>query len=739
MNLKNLFGSNKNQVTPEFFLAVEIHESLIKSVCWEIVDGEPEVIQVGSFESWEDEESLINGVDASISEAVKSIQSQPRRVILGLPESWFDNQGIHPTKKSLVKHLIDDLGLEAIGVVSTTQAITHYLKKREGIPPTAILIEIFQTKIVVSVIKLGKVEATEEVGASGDLSRDVEEALARMEFDQLPARFVLTDGASLENEQQQLISYPWQDKLPFIHMPKVEVLPLDFSVKAIAMTGGAEAASQIGVQVKPEIESNSVPSENIESNLVIPDDLPGDDLEKLGFSYEEVVPPQDLTSEATTTFSETPKIKPLAIEEDDTTAMDALYAVPPEEVRTSVPKKGIKLPSAKKLFTYFKPFKLNSHSNLPLILGITTPLLLVLVSTLIYFFFGQAEITVVVTPQQLNQTVSIAIAQTSLNGLPTLIANKKTVSGEASQSTPTTGEATVGDRAKGIITIANKTVAPLSLKAGTIITSDNGLVKYTLTNAVSVASKSADPLTFQETYGKATGVEVTASKIGPEGNLSKDSTFAIDNYAKSIAYGVAEADFSGGSSRVVKAVSKADQDKLVALAIDQIKSQTQTEISQSNTNTQALPIGEISYTKKNFSHKVGEEADTVSLDMAGSLDLLLYSQDDLFKLAQEQLGSQLPPGMILTQSGTQIKVENPTPKSQDAYQANANIQANLKPDIDTVKWSSLIAGKSIADAKEILTRITGYQNASAKITPPIPFLSSSFLPLNKITINLVTP
>ena len=50
MNLKNIFGSNKKEPPAEYFLAVEIHESLIKSVCWELLDGEPQVIGQGSFE-----------------------------------------------------------------------------------------------------------------------------------------------------------------------------------------------------------------------------------------------------------------------------------------------------------------------------------------------------------------------------------------------------------------------------------------------------------------------------------------------------------------------------------------------------------------------------------------------------------------------------------------------------------------------------------------------------------------
>lgn len=745
MNLKNIFGSNKKQPQTEYFLAVEIHESLIKSVCWQIVDGEPEIVQLGSFEAWEDEKSLINGVDASITDAVKGLGVEPHRVILGLPESWFEENNIHPTKKGLIKHLLDTLALDAIGVVSTTQAITHYLKKREGIPPTAILLEIFQTKIVVSVVKLGKVEDTEEVGVSGDIARDVEEGLARMEFDRLPARFVLTDGSSLEEEQQQLISYPWQEKLPFIHMPKVEVLPIDFSIKAIAMTGGTEAAESIGIAIKEDVVEESLSHE--ESNISIPVDKPTPSLEKLGFAYEETDPPKDIpqaTESEIETKLETPleeaKISHLLTDSQENNFQEAEYAVSKEEVKKLVSRPNLNIPRAGKILAKLK-FKLPSTtvgSKLPIIFAVSAVALVFCVATGVYFFLGKAEVTVYVTPQKIDKEINVAIAESQQGDTPTLISTKRTISGTAKETVSTTGEATVGEKSQGTITIANKTVAPIVLKSGSVITTDTGKTTFVIQEAVTVASKSADPLTFQETYGKATGVKVVASKIGAESNLSKDTTFSVDNFSKTIVYAVSESEFTGGNSKTVRAVSKADQDKLISQASEKIKQQTQQELSQTDPNLAALPLNDLTFTKKDFNHNVGEEASEVSLDMAGSVDLLVYSKQDLFNLAQEQLKGDLPVGMTLTQEGTNFKVDNPSKNAAGIFLAKVTIQASLLPEFDSHQWASLVKGKSISASKEILMRINGYKSTTAKMSPPIPFLSSNYLPLNNISIDLVT-
>jgi hypothetical protein len=40
--------------------------------------------------------------------------------------------------------------------------------------------------------------------------------------------------------------------------------------------------------------------------------------------------------------------------------------------------------------------------------------------------------------------------------------------------------------------------------------------------------------------GKTTGVEVAATKIGPEYNLSKDSTFSVGDFSRTIAIAIAE-------------------------------------------------------------------------------------------------------------------------------------------------------------------------------------------------------
>jgi hypothetical protein len=719
VNLVNLFGKKSKAPEPEYFLAVEIHESLIKTALWEILEGQPEIVNVGSYESWADEESLINGVDSSLDQAIKVIKGEPKRVIFGLPDSWMEQDKIHATKTKLITHLCKELGLDPIGVVTTNRAVAHYLKKREGMPPTVILLEVYTSKVAVSYVYLGEVKQTEEAARSGDLAHDVEEGLTRMDLPNYPARFILTNGNSLEEESQQITAFPWTDRLPFKHIPKVEVLPIDFSIKSIALTGGIEAVQFLGVEVIDE--DTTTKSGTDDSNLVIPVETPSS-IDELGFSYEETSAPMAIPA-----APPMPEVEPESEPAVDSPGDEPEYAFSDEVTPPPKPRLTVKLPPIPK---FSLPSLPHFHVSWLILLIIPVILLLGIIG---YLFFGQAQITIHFDPQKISRQIGIAISESSQSGIPTLIATKKTFSGSATESVSTTGTATVGDKATGMITIANKSLAPIVLKAGTTITNDTGKYVYTIINPVTIASASSDPI--DPISGKATGVQITASRIGAEYNLTKNTIFSVDNFSKAIAAAIAESDFTGGTSRTVNAVSKADQDKLLATATEKIKSQVKTDSETQTPGFKTLPLSDVQFTKKQFDRNLNEEATTVSLVLEGSLDALVYSEEDLYLLVAEEIKNQIPAGSSTTKETTVIRVENPT-KVDGNYQAKINIDAPLFPKIDEAKLSGYIRGRLASGIRHFFEPINGFTSADVKIYPPIPLITK-VIPLNNIKFELV--
>lgn len=721
MNFANLFGNKNKQPAPEYFLAVEIHESLIKTALWEILNGEPSVVNLGSFESWEDENSLINGVDLSLEQATKVISEQPKRVIFGFPDSWMEEDKIHPTKIKLITRLCKELGLTPIGAVTINRAIAHYLKKREGVPPTSILLEIYTTKVALSYIYLGEVKNVEEVAKSGDIAHDTEEGLARMDLPNYPARFILTNGTDMMDESQQITAYPWQERLSFKHLPKVEALPVDFSVKAIALIGGTEAVKFMGIPVQDDEPVQEVPQET-KTNIIIPE-VETPTMEELGFSYEEVAPPVTIAESAPVEdakyafqFEEEPIVAPDSFSEDEIPNLST------EKVRKkfqfSFPK--ITLPKIS-----FPKFSLS-------IFGVLAIPLLLIVAFVFYLFTGKADVILKFNPQKYNRQIDITISSSNQNP-QSLQATPQSLSGSAQETLNTTGQATVGDKAVGTVTIANKTSAPLSLKAGTILTTDNGKYNYTIKNAVTVASASSDLLDIIS--GKATGVEVVASRIGAEYNLSKDSTFTVDGYSRTIAIAMSEKEFTGGSSRTVNAVSKEDQEKLLALASEKIKQQTQSQLSTQSPGQQIIPVSEINFTKKQFDHNVGEEATSLSIDLEGSMEVLVYSNDQLFQIVQNQISKDIPAGTKIQKESTTWQIADVV-KKDGGYQAKVSIDTYLYPVIDETKLAGFIKGKMVNNIRHFFEPIKGFVSAEVRITPALPVITK-VMPLKNISFQLV--
>lgn len=704
MVFNNLFTPKNKKPTAELFLAVEIHESMIKSAVWQVEDESPNIVSLGSYELWDSEDSLVNGVDASLTEAIRGLDTQPDRVIFGLPDSWLADNRIHPTKQKIIKRLIHDLELKAIGMVTITEAIVSYLKTQEGVPPTAILLEIYPSKVIVSMVNLGEIQAQEEVGRSDDLARDVEEGLARFEADKFPARFILTNGSDLENEEQQIIGYPWVDKLPFLHIPKVQVLPIDFSIRAIALSGGSEAAKSIGV----EIASPAAESSQIEPELQAVENL-SDDISSVGFSFEGDIEETPKVAQFEEHLEEE-EVKPTEPEKPKTTLFSNFK-------RPSLPK--IRLPQFR--LPDFRPGRLS----------IILPILFLILGLGgvigYYFFFGKVDILLALSPVRVSQTMDIAIGTTPKDDVLSIIATRKTVTAKASDSLPTTGEAVVGDKATGKVIIYNLSNQQFNLKAGTKLVS--GSLSFVIDSAVSIASTSGQISDNGTITLSNASVNATASRIGAEGNLDKGTQLSVGDYPKSVLQAKVDTAFAGGSARTVKAVSKTDQEKLLTQVEEKIKVQIDDQLKKDDPDSRFVPVGTLKYTSKNFDKSVGEEAATLSLDLAATTDVLVYSRTQLMNQIEKKIMASSDQGLILDSAQTQANLSDLSPLDDHTFGGKANVQAVLFPKLDEEKITKLVRGKSVSILRNLLLTIPGYQNATVYINPNLPLLTQ-LLPLN---------
>ncbi|MCG2691714.1 hypothetical protein L6272_02690, partial [Microgenomates group bacterium] len=491
MELKNLLTKlkRKEESHQEYFFAVEITEELIKTAIWTVTDGQTQVVKVGQSQTWDGQtqEKLVSAIDQSISAISANISPEPSGVIFGLPEAWMDSDNIVPDKKNYLKAVCQELELKPLGFVISNTAVIQYLKIDEGTPPSAIFLQLSSTEINLSLVKLGKLIGTQLVGRSGDLGQDVEEGLSRFDkIDTLPSRMILYDGQTdFEEDKQQLTSYDWEEKLPFIHFPKVEVLPADASIKAISLAGGSEVAKSLGFEIKPPAPP--------------PDVLSAADL---GFVANDV--------------AQQPEPEPEPKPEADKPNLIQL-------IKEKLSR--LKFPSAPKAIIWIAA-------------GFIGLLILVFSA---YWYLPKAQITLYFESKTIETSLTLTIdpQASTLDPVKAILPGESVdISVEGSQSIPTTGTALIGDPATGNITIYNKTTQTKSFPKNTVLIGSNSLT-FSIDEDTTVASKSSKPKddgTGEEVvYGQA-DASITAQNIGLDSNLSAGSQLSFKQFSEDDYY-----------------------------------------------------------------------------------------------------------------------------------------------------------------------------------------------------------
>lgn len=406
----------------EYLLALEISPQVIKCAVWSVINGQTQVVAVGDQSRWDDvsEASLITASDTAISSACERMGSigklAIKKVILGLGSTWINGDKISESKMPLIKSLSHKLDLVPVGFVVTCEAVMRFVQHSEGTPLTAILLGFWAQTLDMTLVRLGKPDGMVEVARSPSLTDDVVEGLSRFpKVDMLPSRMLLYDsGIDLEEIKQLLLSYPWLSptkKFGFLHFPKVEILPSDFTVRAIALAGGSEVAVSLGLIEKPE---PVLPAELSVQNLTASD---------FGFTSEE---------NKETPFVPNPAPEPILIE-----------------------KPKFKLP------TFTVPHI--SFSFKPVLIILVIIGLILGVSGLV-FFLPKATVNLGFQTKIIDH-----------NFVADLEVDEVDVTANLSETAPATGSKLVGDKATGNITITNSIKEQKTFPKGTVITSPSGL------------------------------------------------------------------------------------------------------------------------------------------------------------------------------------------------------------------------------------------------------------------------
>ncbi len=733
MKLPTNLGSffRKKEEKKEVFASLLLDIEYVAAALWEMGEkGIPHIIATSTEpvieDTWEDRLNAIDDALARIED--KAGTTDYSKTVLGLPITYLTEEGeITKDVRVHIKEITKELELAPIGFVPIHQALMFQLKRDEGVPPSVIYLGISHDDVSLSLYKVGVLSGQKKIGVNGDIAIQVEELLKQFkDLEVLPARIFLYghDGKDLNDVKSDLLKYPWTTRVNFLHFPKIEIVTPEDVVSAISLAGASELASKMKEETI-EAEAPKVSKQTDEETLIA---QAGENADAEEIFQEEN--PEEQAEESNVVVVEPSRF-------GFRKNVDVL-----EETERSAPVASVSL--HKKLFPITIPkidvqtiiSRIRSGGIFPII---GAAIVIILIGWFIYWAVPHATVTILESPKSISDSQQITIDPTAtvVDAQNRIIpGSKQTQSVSEDKTIAVTGKKNVGNPAKGSVTIYNKdTSSDLPLKKGTVLTT--GSLQFTLDDDVDVASASES---FNEEQGTTTygtgNVNVTASEIGPQSNMPVDTVFSIQGYSADAATARNTAAFTGGTSKQMTVVSRADEDALVAAVQKDLADQAKQGLTASVGGASRLIEDTIqtAVTQKTFTQELDQESSQLSGKVTVTVSGISYSDDDVKTLLKAFIAQDIPQGFTLAENRTQVTLTNVVVKKDGKITATATIKSDAVPTIDIAVIQKNLAGKTIADATTYLRALPGVagMEASFKMSP----WGKNRLPINAKNISV---
>lgn len=705
--------------TKDYICALTISQDGVDAALWESgADGKTAILATSHARYETEWDKAIDAADDAISSVEEKLPEgfELKKVVFGLYPEWLSEDHIKEVYLKKLKQLTAALSLTPVGFVELPIAVSHLLTKDEGTQQTVILIALENKFVTVSLFKIGKLIGSRTIDRTEMVSADVEKALVSFtDVEVLPSRMLLFGSAAdIEAVKANLLSYPWQKKANFLHFPKIEILAPEYAIKAVAIASATELMPHVEDQdeaVVSQPENKEVvahPSTSTEVSAIAED---------LGFADENIVEdelPQNNDTVETTSAETLENVSPVE--------------VPSSKFRASLP--AFKMPKLQ------MSFMVPSVPKIGIVIAIVVILLLLGAGGVsAMWMLPRATLTVLVQPQTFDKAEEIII-DTKISTIDpekkSIPAKTTTVNMSGTSTITTTGQKTVGDKATGEVTIFNKTLNTKTFKSGTKLTS--GKLGFTLTSDVTIASASESVGSL--TYGSSKA-DITASSIGTASNLSVNSDFTFDGLPSTSYTARNDKPLSGGSSREVQVVTKEDQKNLKAQAVSELNAKVKEQLDGTLTGGETVLDGsqQQEVTKELYSKDAGEEATAVTLDLTVSMEVATYNAAELNTLVSQIIDASKPAGYSYGKDDVTVTFSEVEKQKNGTWTVRPRIQVKLTPDIDTSQFAKMIAGKSVAEAAELLKQNNLVAGAEIAVVAPFSFLKQK-IPSNVANINV---
>lgn len=709
--LKALFTKNKK--TPTYLLTIILRPDLIKAVVHEEISGNITFIGKGVevLHKLVDElsiEELLEICDRAIGKAEENLPEniEAQKTIFGISDSWQSNGKITRENLEKLKRLKIDLGLSPVGFIVITDAISFALQKEEGAPINAVLVELSKKVFTVSLLRAGRIAESKTIAQEEEPVPILLEKTLKgfSNFEVLPSRIILFEGENnLEKIEQECINFPWTKNLPFLHVPRIEILPNEFDERSVVLGVASELGFSVPefVQKTKEDTFRQAKDEHVEKEedklaekeRSKKEEFLSDEL-AFGFVREKDAIEEFVTKE------EKQSITPLTFFKQyiPSRFIPSLTNLP------SLPK--IKIPPFRRIL--FLPIFILS---------------LLLIFILFSMFLLRAEVRIHVLPKNIEQEKIITIDP----DLPAETEAEKvkgetiSVTREGQKQIPTSGKKEIGDKAKGEITIYNSTQETRTFAKGTVV-STSGKLKFTLDSQVTVASASGD--VFSGTTPSKEKVSVTAEAIGEESNVAAQTTFTIGG--QSLVAAKNDTALTGGSKREVRVVAKKDQDTLLEELLEQFREEAKGELANKGVDIRIIDIVSEKTLTRKFDKKIDEEAGSLTLSLTVEFEALGFRDESVKGLFEKSLvGDVNDKEFKLSDNGIEFSVVKQEKARDGSIKVTFSGKGKFIPTFDIEKIKKEIAFTSKNRAENYIKSLPNVSGVEVIVFPPLPFVSKN--------------
>ena len=726
--LKKKAETNTDQVNPEldqskkknhYFITIILTDKYLQS---SLVSNNGQGVQIQEFsqiKSYFDQRDLLEQLDISLQDLGPESEDVSETVF-AFDDSWLKDGDLEDTKKVILQEVTESLSLEAIGQFSTSEALAEARIIADE-NDSCLLLAFKDESFDLIFLKHGHLLNLVNIGRSNDVVADLQEALARVnkslddDNKYFPNKLLLT-SISLNQKELGKISnalhkFDWTSNPGFLQEPSIAVLEEDYMIKSISLSAG-KILNKEGLKLKVENKTEDPDSDT--TGITQTKDLPREP--------ELVVPDEkDNPFEQETEKEKDEQASSFGIAVDEGLIKSKFPSLKKDKKKDEMTDLAIDndQPKKKKKRTAFQRFVMQ-HKKVILIGSGIGLLSLIALFSVFSLFLSKVRVKITPDKQLLQKSTQITlnpnIAESDFeNSILKASIEEKTISGQDVMQT--TGISLVGEKATGKVNIFNKTEEEEELSAGTTLSYDG--ISFTLDEDVKVASASETSSGSGTEYGKAE-VSVTASDIGAEANLEEDTKLRVADYYDDAFSAVVVDGLTGGSSREIRVISQADRTLLLNNLTAKLIEEAQKEFDQeSKDGVYYLATGNSTVANSSFSGEVGDETESLSLDLSLNVESIKYLSTDLKQLAAEVLKQDLPENYQFTDEEPELMTAPAESASDSAnIKLDAELMSRAVAQLDTVSLETEILGKELGEAESILTSKSVIKSAQVSFTPP---------------------